>query len=632
MATKVNNSTAQKKWDSLKGSAGVSLSRIVQGSATSSDFQRVQNVLNQQSSLASQVFAQAVSAAEVQAKKFEKSYMAVLDKDNKELLSQFEVAMNSELRKITPDIVGQLKEIIEMSVLQSNEDLDKSISGKFESLREWMPKEKDVPTVHDLLAANDLLAERVQSDMDLAWGRREQDLLDKIADVFEGTLRNLAERINKEKAERARSAHGAYNQAHGGNVPLLGHSGGAVPMLEHQAVERPSILSQGMSLLRGPEAAGAAAAVAAQGGSQAATTGSSTMVVALSPAAQHELTTAAGSQKEFYDRVKALLPAEGQKGHGDAEEEGKEEKKADTWWRSFKNWFGDDEEKKKKKSSDKFGWIKDLGAMLSLMILNPKLFQTIGQELKKLLTWENLRGAAEKTWDWVKGMTSSVMEAISNMLGGTMKSPTQTDVRNAKSGKKDLATTKAIPGDKKHADINNLTPAQKKQMADMDKANKEGSEGPGWINSALSMVGVNTPAMKDYNLAHTDSNPNSKTYGHIIIGGQDKGKNPDFTPQTSVTNAASSAGAGRSSVKPPLPASMPTGSNASTTFSEAPSVKYSPGVSLPSGSAPGSTAAGGSAAMQPQKGAPQMGIGSFGFNAANSDSLTLMNTYHFTAG
>jgi hypothetical protein len=47
MADKVNNSTAQNKWDSLKGSAGVSLSHIVQGKASSSDFQRVQNILNQ---------------------------------------------------------------------------------------------------------------------------------------------------------------------------------------------------------------------------------------------------------------------------------------------------------------------------------------------------------------------------------------------------------------------------------------------------------------------------------------------------------------------------------------------------------------------------------------------------------
>jgi hypothetical protein len=144
------------------------------------------------------------------------------------------------------------------------------------------------------------------------------------------------------------------------------------------------------------------------------------------------------------------------------------------------------------------------------------------------------------------------------------------------------------------------------------------------------MFGVTTPAMKDYNLAHTDTNAKSPTYGHIIVDGKDKGKNPDFKPQSSTSVAAAgSTGSGRSSVtQPPLPNTMPTGANASTTFAESPSVKSSPGVSLPNGD-PGQPT-GGSAAMQPQKGAPQIGIGSFGFNAANSDSLALMNTYHFT--
>lgn len=623
MAGKVNSSAAQKKWDSLKGSAGVSLSRVVQGQASSSDFQRVQNVLNQQSSLASQVFAQAVSAAEVQAKKFEKSYQAITDNNNKELLSAFEVAMNAELQKIAPDIVSQLKEVIEMSVLQSNEDLDKSIGSRFESFKELLPKEKDVPTIKDLLAANDLLAEQVKSDLDAVWEKRQPDLLDKIANVFEGTLRNLAEKINREKAARAQGGHGGERMLPNpdGHGPLL--LGGP----EH-AQERPSILSQGMALLRGP---GHEAAQEAHGTGQQATGSGSSMVVSLSPAAQQQLVTAAQSQKDFYDRVKALLPGDGMQGHGDAEEEGKEEKKADTWWRSFKNWFGGDEEKKKKKD-DKFSWLKTLGTALALMILNPKLFQFLGDGLKKLLTWDNLKAAAEASWDWVKNMASGVMEAISNLLGGTMKSPTQADATNAKDGKKDLTTTANKPGDTKHADINNLTPEQKKQFDEMGKKNNENSEGPGWINSGLSLFGVTTPAMKDYNLAHTDTNAKSPTYGHIIVDGKDKGKNPDFKPAASpTTTAVQSAGSGRSSVTPPpLPQSMPTGNAASTTFSESPNVKYTPGVSLPSGDGP--KPAGGSASMQPQKGAPQIGIGSFGFNATNSDSLMLMNTYHFTAG
>lgn len=621
---KANNSTAQNKWDSLKGSAGVSLSRVVQGKASSSDFQRIQNVLNQQSTLASQIFKQAVSTAEAQAKKFQTSYAAVLDKDNKQLLSQFEVALNAELQKVTPDIVGQLKEIIEMSASAQNEEIDRAMGSRFESFKELLPKDKDVPTIKDMLDANGKLAAEINSDAQARWERQEPALLEKIAGVFQTTLRNLADTINREKAQRA----------HGG-VPAIAGPAGHAPMLlggpaPQAAQGQQSILSRGMSLVHGPSNDAIDVESKEVGGSKGSS-GSSTMVVALNPAAQRELTTAAQAQTDFYSRVKSLLPSPGQEGHGDAEEEGKEEKKADTWWRSFKGWFGDDEEKKKNdKKGDKFGWIKSLGQMLALMILNPKIFTFLGEGLKKLLTWDNLKAAAEKAGDWLKDASSSVLEAIANMLGGTMKTPTQADATKTKDGGKDLTTAANKPGDKKHADINNLTPEQKKQFDAMGSANKESSEGPGWINSGLSMFGVTTPAMKDYNLAHTDTNAKSPTYGHIIVDGKDKGKNPDFKPQSSTSVAAAgSTGSGRSSVtQPPLPNTMPTGANASTTFAESPSVKSSPGVSLPNGD-PGQPT-GGSAAMQPQKGAPQIGIGSFGFNAANSDSLALMNTYHFT--
>jgi hypothetical protein len=629
MASKANNSTAQNKWDSLKGSAGVSLSRIVKGNASSSDFQRVQNILSQQSSLASQIFKQAVSTAESQAKKFQASYQAVLDKDNKELLSAFEVALNSELQKVTPDLVGQLKEIIDMSNASSNEEMDKSIGSRFEAFKEFLPKEKDVPSMQDILSANARLAAEIHSDAQIRWERQEPQLLEKIAGAFQNTLRTLAETINREKAQRAQAANGGSR----GERLLANPDGHGTLMLGGPAAqpepERESVLSRGMSLVHGPKGEVTDVDAKDVGGSQSGSSGSSTMVVALNPAAQRELTTAASAQKDFYTRVKSLLPSTAKGGAaGDAEEEGKEEKKADTWWRSFKNWFGDDDKKKKDKG-DKFGWIKTLGAMLALMILNPKIFQSIGEGLKKLLTWDNLKGAAEKSWDWVKGVASSVMEAIANMLGGTMKTPTQADATKAKEGGKDLTTTANKPGDKKHADINNLTPEQKKQFASFGAANKESSEGPGWLNSGLSMIGVTTPAMKDYNLAHTDTNARSPTYGHIIVDGKDKGKNPDFKPATPTTTAVQSAGSGRSSVGSTASKATPSPSaGGSSTISESPSVKSSPGVTVPAGGANQPT--GGAAAMQPQKGSPQVGIGSFGFNATNSDSLTLMNTYHFT--
>lgn len=619
----VNNATAQKKWDSLKGSAGVSLSRIVQGNATSADYQRVMNVLNQQSNLASQVFGQLLALAKANAEKSKDNYEALLDKNNEVLLSAFEVAFNEELKKIEPDIVGQLKEIIEMTVLQSNEDLDQRMGSRFDAIKDLLPAKKDNPSINDLLAANDLLAERVQEDNAAEWDRRLPSLIERVAQTFEGTLRNLAERINAEKAHRAQTAHGHAASQPAASVPLLAHGPSPVATMERQ-----SILQQGMALLRGPSSGNALTVGKSPASGVSGSAGSTTAVVALSPAAQHDLTTAADSQNSFYDRIKALLPSPAKKEDtGEAQQQDDESKKADTWWRSFKNWFGDDESKRQSKKKDRFSWLKGLGQMLALMILNPKLFQTLGEGMKNLLTWDNIKGAAEKSWDWVKGVASSVMETISNMLGGTMKTPTQQEVTASKDGGQNLATTKNVAGDTKHADINNLTPEQKKQFDSFGKANKESSEGPGVLNTFLSKIGITTPRMKDYMAANTDTNPNSPTYGHVIINGKDQGPNKDFS-----TTAVSSAGTGRSSlgVKAPLPANMPTGAAGAVTFSESPSLPMTPGVALPTVDATHMYV--GSGSTQPQRGAQQIGIGSFGFTASNSDSLTLMNTTHFTVG
>jgi uncharacterized protein YukE len=632
MANKVNNSTAQNKWDSLKGSAGVSLSHIVQGKASSSDFQRVQSILNQQSSLASQIFKQAVSTAEAQAKKFQDSYQAVLDKDNKELLSAFEVALNAELQKVTPDIVGQLKEIIEISSASNRDDIDKSMGARFEQFREFLPKEKDVPTIKDMLDANSRLAAEVHSDAQVRWERDQPQLLEKIANVFQTTLRNLADAINREKAQRAPTPPGGnISAAHAlpghESLPLLGHAPQVVD-------ERPSILSQGMALLHDPGSSGSASAAQGQPGSERSSGNASTMVVALSPAAQRELTTAAEAQKDFYERMKELLPGGGQATKGEAEEEGDEEKRADTWWRSFKNWFGDDESSSRsKKKSDKsdFGWLKTLGSALALMVLNPKLFQTIGEEIKKFLSWDNLSKSFDAAWKWVSEQASSIIDSIEKMLS----------IENLKKAAESLwgfikksasaigGWIKKLLGGDDDADSSTSpspTGTDKDGAASVapgtSKGGKDAKKG-----SAPGILSKASTAISNF-FGFGDKSGDTKTANNNTSVANANGSS---TSNSTVVNSTMTAGKGRSSVGA-APASDAALTAAASTFAESPGVKNSPGVSLlPGGSAAGGSA-GGAAAMQPQKGAPQIGISSFGFNAANSDSLLLMNTYHFTGG
>lgn len=605
----VNNATAQKRWDSLQGSAGVSLKRIVQGQGTSSDYQRVMNVLNQQSSLAGQVFSQQLQIAQIQAKKFQDAYQEVLGKDNKVILSAFEVALNAEMKKIVPDIVGQIKELLEDTVLTAAAELEQSMGSRFDEIRHLIPEKKDAPSINDLLAANDLLAERVHEDNVSDWNRREDGLIEKIAHTFEGTLRGLAERINRERAHRAQTARGHQASQPAASVPQLAY--GPTPVA---TMERQSILQRGMALLRGPSYGGEVVSKTPTSG-VSGTDSSTTAVVALSPAAQHDLTTAADSQKSFYDRVKALLPAPSEKKTGEAQQQDDESKKADTWWRSFKNWFGDDQDKKKSKKSDRFSWLKALGQMLALMILNPKLFQTLGEGMKNLLTWDNIKGAAEKSWDWVKGMASNVLDAVKNLLAPKEDTIQQSDVDAVHKEHGGIPESKIV-----NSRMANLTPEQQAQMAKWDEANKD--KNPGAKTGQIGAPG------------HSSWQSKFANFFGFKLGAETVKVEGSNISQSSVANTAIQAsGTGRSSVGPlkaPLPANMPTGAAGSVTFSETPSLPMTPGVALPTVDATHMNV--GSGSTQPQRGAPQMGIGSFGFHAANSDSLILMNTTHFTAG
>lgn len=594
---------AKNKWDSLKASSGVSLTAIAQGRGTAADYQRVSNVLNQQGGLAAQVFAQAASLAEVQAKKFEAAYAQVLAETGEKNLTAYELALNEQFAKFLPDVVGQLSELIEMSVLQSNEDLTKTMGTRFDHMIDMLPQHRDTPSVDDILAANDLLAERLLAEDEARWKVREPALIDKIAAAFESTLRSLAERINRERAQQQGGAH----------VPALA---APTPRLAGPAPQ--NVLQKAMPLLGGPAPSRATALVPAE---------PSASVMPVSVTTQHELTTAAREQTSLYQKLKDMLPSlPSFKRDNEQQTSDDEDKKANTWWRSFKNWFGDKKDKFDSWKEDNTGWLKSLGGILALAVLNPKLFQMLGEKIRKYLTWENLKEAVEVSWNWISDKASKVLDWIKDLLGLNNKTPTQDDVRATKEGKSDVGTVPTAAGDTKHANINNLTPEQQKQMAAMTKASGQDSEGPGFFNSALSKFGIVTPRMKDYNLAHTDANPNSKTYGHIVIAGKDQGVNPDFTPQkTSAMGAPTNRG--RTSVTTPPPVSTPT-----ATYSvESMNVPYRPGVStLPPGQAPQFEV--GTGDNRPQKGAMQMGISSFGFNAANSDSLTLMNTYHFTAG
>jgi hypothetical protein len=136
---KFSSDYEKRKWESLQNSAGASLTNIVQGRATSSDFQRVTTVLNGLNGLAAQTFAQAVSAAEVQAKKFEATYEKVRNDQAIDTLSSFEMALNAQLKPLVPEILSGVREIFALELIDSNDELERNLGHKFEHLQDLLP-------------------------------------------------------------------------------------------------------------------------------------------------------------------------------------------------------------------------------------------------------------------------------------------------------------------------------------------------------------------------------------------------------------------------------------------------------------------------------------------------------------
>jgi hypothetical protein len=572
----------RKKWQSLQNQAGASLTAIVHGRATSADFQRVTNVLNQQSSLAGQVFAQAVSAAEVQAKKFEAAYASVKQKDATETLTAFELALNDQLSKLAPNLLKDIREIVEMSVLQSNEDLTRTIGSKFSDLHDLLPK-KELPSTDDVLAANDLLRDQLAEDDETRWKDREPRLIEKIAAVFETTLRTLADRINHERAAASGRAPAA--------LPA------PIPRLPAPAAS-PSLLDRAMPLLGNPSASRTSVPAPNAQADQ------STAVVALNVRTQDVLTTAAKQETSLYQKLKDMLPAMPNRNTGGSQQNSDdEEKKADTWWRSFKNWFGDRKADLSKARKDNAGWLGALGKTLLLMILNPQLFKMLGDGIRKYLTWENLVDAAKSAWGWVADQASKVLDWVKNLLAPKEDTVSQASVDQVR--KDQGGAAKLTPQAQKAQD--NLTPAQKAQMAQWDAANKD--HNPNAVATGTSPAGNSSWQSKIANF-----------FGFKV------GADTVHVAGTNISQTASSSN--RTSITTPAASTTPSATSTST---ESPTVSMRPGVAtLPPGATPGIAAGTGDA--RPQRGAMQTGMSSYGFNATNSDSLSLMNTYHFTSG
>lgn len=616
----------KKKWDSLQHQAGHSLHQIAQGKATSADFQRVSNTLSGLNKLAQQVFDEAVSAAEVQAKKFQAQYDTALEKlkaDEKDQdLTAYEQALNKVLLERNPDLIQAIHEAITLELFQQSEDLEKSIGGKFDSIKDLLPP-KDLPTVDDTLAAGDLLVEKLSSLDDSKWERRSGGLLDKIGSLFRDTLQDIADQVMRSRQqgsapESHRPRLAGPSRALKDNVIDM-EDVGAPPQLQkaNQLVaDDPMVELQKLMQLTGP----APAMTSMSSGALPKNTAEPT--IQMSPKTEATISQAAEDQTSLYTELINFLknPAQamansGGSGFGGAgggsgqDKEESEDEKADTWWRSFRNWMGDKYDKAKDWSKDNKGWLSSLGTLLTTMLLDPQLFEQIGSLIGKYLSWDSVKDAALGAWSYLKDKGTSVVDWVMDKLhikdAANYVEDKYKKTKEAVSNAKDTVVKGASSalnkvenffggGDQTQNTTNNTT------------LNKNGSSttkaGTSPAKAAAPSAAGSAPAL---------AVPPSAA----------------GLSSTTVQSPTLNGGSNRSSV-----INNTTNANGPTTVAaDGKPMSVTPGITA---QAPGTAPldGGGQAAQSglPSKGSPQISMSSFKFHSSVDDSLPMMNTTFFT--
>lgn len=617
----------RRKWQSLQNSAGSSFQAIVQGRANAGDYQRVSSILSGLNTLAREVFDRAVSSAETQGKKLA-AQIDHLDAVRSDEAVQRSI--NAAMAQSLPDVLAQIKDIFTLELLEHNEDLSNTIKTGFTDIKQYLPQTQAEPaTADDVLSAAELVIEQVDKDAGSRWERQEQSLLAKMSQVFKTAIMEVA------AAMRARSA-----PARGPMGPRsIGYSGGSVGRQNYGSgpapgAGPPTVLMNAQRLLGVGGASSAAAPMLGSqgaGASSSPTTGtapvgssfspSSGVAVNISQAAEDQIRESAKAQTALFDQIRKLLDGSQQDSGGNADDE--EQKKADTWWRSFKNWMGDkfSGDKKKGKGTNWGAWVKGLGLTLLTMVTNPQLYETIGNIISKYFTWENVKSAALASWEYLKDKGKAAVDWVMEKLGL----------------KKSDSTTGGKDDDKPGLLSSAWSWAKDKLGIGGDKSSTTGGGGStaGTVGSAPAMIGgsgvgygVAAPAgMGGIGVGMGTGDASS------YIGGSSNTKNNiAFTANGPTSNATTSSAGSTTSISNKTTinaASGPSGSNTTESVPASPVSSMSDGVMLPVGSSSGETTPADKDSRS-IRGTPQLGISSFNFTPAMDDQLIMMNSSFFS--
>lgn len=637
----------RKKWASLEHKAGTSLHKIAQGKGTTEDFKNVDKTLAGLSKLAKSVFSDAVKAAEAQVATVQK---ANLEK-SKEDQETFAKSVGEVLKAQMPEILAKIKDIIELESLEQDGRFEKTLSDQLQSFSSFLPP-KDLPTTDDMVAMHEATIEQQSSVDDTKWESRQKKLIDtfsdRVADVVKATILSMSmSTVSSTAAQSARPS----------NVPRLTGSNA------NQGVVPSSVARLGMSMVQGARTRDNSDAIDVESkvvpttgfnptnkdstvprlsGPSSSTSGPS---LSLSKAAETAITNAATAQTKLHEQIRDFLQNGGTGtatpgGKESTEDDADEDKKADVWWRSFGKWIGDKYDSAKDKVSTGMSWLTTLGTGLMSMLLAPQLYETIASKAKELLTWDNIKTAAEAAWNFMYDKAKSVVEWISDKLGlGPYIDKAKAVFDKLASGVEWLAKKlgltdkvgKAATAVKGAVSSAASWVGKKLGIGGKDSATAggtvpdAGTAGSTGVASAQNLVSPSpTPAQQaaaGTEAANTTmSAPGSITSNVANAGRSFTGSVGGNSYNFSTTTSAGGVGAGnnRSSMNFSAP------STSSTTSAPGSSVRTTPAVTTPVAGSPSATTTNARTAA-PSQSTSTIGINSFGINSGTDDSLALMN-------
>jgi len=368
----------------------------------------------------------------------------------------------------------------------------------------------------------------------------------------------------------------------------------------------------------------------------------------LSKVAESAIVSAANAQTKLHQQIKDMLEgaAKGSSGStkpgGEGEDDGAETKKADVWWRSFSKWVGDKYSSVADKVSTAGSWFSTLATGLASILLAPKLYETIAKKAKDLLTWDNIKAAAVKTWDYVydKGKTAinwvidklglgpaidkakAVFEKLADAVSWISKKLGITD--KTKTIIKDAVVNAAkaiIPGGAILDAARGVSGAASWVKGKLGSGSTAKTKTTGAQASGMLSAGA-AGAPDASGGASAASAPSTSTDLKSLAGNSSsKAGNPGQPAGNNTFGFTNNTTPGGTTVNQ---SSTFQGTSGTTTSTPATQVRNTPAVTTPvAGSAPASAT--NARAVPPSQSTSTVGINSFGFTSGVDDSLPLMN-------